>query len=86
MACRTPVIAVPIGAAQDLLGDGTGVLVAKESPEAMAAAIVALCRQSADQWECASERAYRRAHGYSWDDATTRIIEVLLRDQPISQQ
>jgi len=86
MACRTPVIAVPIGAASDLLGDGTGVLVAKESPEAMAAAIVALCRQPADEWERASERAYRRAHGYSWDDATTRIIEVLLRDQPISQQ
>jgi glycosyltransferase involved in cell wall biosynthesis len=77
MACRTPVIAVPIGAASDLLGDGTGVLVAKESPEAMAAAIVALCRQSADQWECASERAYRRAHGYSWDDAADRLLTTL---------
>ena len=77
MACRTPVIAVPIGAAQDLLGDGTGVLVAKESPEEMAAAIVALCRQSDDEWERASERAYRKAHGYSWDDATSRLLEVL---------
>jgi hypothetical protein len=43
----------------------------------MAAAIVALCRQSADQWECASERAYRRAHGYSWDDAAERLLTTL---------
>jgi glycosyltransferase involved in cell wall biosynthesis len=77
MACRTPVIAVPIGAASDLLGDGTGVLVAKESPEEMAAAIVALCRQSSDEWERASERAYRKAHGYSWDDAANRLLTVL---------
>ena len=77
MACRTPVIAVPIGAASDLLGDGTGVLVAKESPEEMAAAIVALCRQSDDGWERASERAYRKAHGYSWDDAAERLLIAL---------
>ncbi len=77
MACRTPVIAVPIGAASDLLGDGTGVLVAKESPEEMAAAIVTLCRQSADEWEHASQRAYRKAHGYSWDDAADRLLTAL---------
>ena len=77
MACRTPVIAVPIGAAQDLLGDGTGVLVAKESPEEMAAAIVALCRQSESDWLAASLRAHRKAHGYSWDDAATRLLATL---------
>jgi glycosyltransferase involved in cell wall biosynthesis len=77
MACRTPVIAVPIGAAQDLLGDGTGVLVAKESPEEMAAAIVALCRQSESDWLALSQRAYRKAHSYSWDDAATLLLKVL---------
>ncbi len=77
MACRTPVIAVPIGAAPDLLGDGTGVLVAKESPEAMAAAIVALCQQSDADWRQASERAYQKAHSYSWDDAAARLLQAL---------
>lgn len=77
MACRTPVIAVPIGAAPDLLGDGTGVLVAKESPEAMAQAIVALLRQPAPDWLKRSDRAYQKAHSYSWDDATTRLLTAL---------
>ncbi len=77
MACRTPVIAVPIGAAPDLLGDGTGVLVPKESPEAMAAAIVAMCRQSAPDWQQRSDKAFEKAHAYSWSDATERLLEVL---------
>ena len=77
MACRTPVIAVPIGAASDLLGDGTGVLVAKESPEAMAAAIIDLSRSSAEQWQQRSDRAYRKAHSYSWSDATQRLLSAL---------
>ena len=77
MACRTPVIAVPVGAAHDLLGDGTGVLVAKESPIAMAAAIVTLCSQPASDWLALSDRAYRKAHSYSWEDATTRLLATL---------
>ena len=79
MACRTPVIAVPIGAAPDLLGDGTGVIVAKESPEEMAAAIVAMCRQTPGEWQQRSDRAYCKAHSYSWEDATTRLLEILRR-------
>jgi glycosyltransferase involved in cell wall biosynthesis len=77
MACRTPVIGVPVGAAPDLLADGGGVLVPPDSPEAMAAAIVALCRGPQEPWRQASERAYARAHGYSWDDAATRLLAAL---------
>ncbi len=77
MACRTPVIAVPIGAAPELLSDGTGVLVAKESYEEMAAAIVAVCNKSAKDWQELSDRAYHKAHSYSWDDATTRLLNLL---------
>ncbi len=77
MACRTPVIAVPIGAASDLLGDGTGMLVAKESPGDMAAAIVTTCRLTESDWRRRSERAYAKAHSYSWSDATTRLLQVL---------
>ena len=77
MACRTPVIGVPVGAAPELLADGGGTLVPPESPEAMAAAIVALCRAPAAQWRRASDAAHARAHGYSWDDATTRLLAAL---------
>ncbi len=77
MACRTPVIAAPVGAAQDLLGDGTGILVAKESPEAMATAIVALCRESTHEWLMRSDRAYLKARSYAWDDAATRLLNTL---------
>lgn len=77
MACRTPVIGVPVGAAPELLADGTGILVPPESPEAMAAAIVTLCAGPATWWRQMSERAHARAHGYSWDDATTRLLGAI---------
>jgi glycosyltransferase involved in cell wall biosynthesis len=77
MACRTPVIAVPIGAAPELLGDGTGTIVPGESPEAMASAIVASYRLTEEEWRQRSARAYAKAHSYSWDDAASRVLELL---------
>ncbi len=77
MACRTPVVGVPVGAAPELLADGGGLLVPPESPQAMADAIVALCRVSPADWQLASQRAYARARRYSWDDATTRLLAAL---------
>ncbi len=77
MACRTPVIGVPVGAATELLTDGVGVLVAPESPSDMAQAMVAFFRQSPAQWQTMSQLAYDRAHSYTWDDATDRLVQVL---------
>jgi glycosyltransferase involved in cell wall biosynthesis len=77
MACRTPVIAVPIGAAPDLLGDGTGIMVANESPEEMAAAIVEMCTQPAARWQQYSDQSYAKAHSYSWVDATSKMLNIL---------
>lgn len=77
MACRTPVIGVPVGAATELLGDGAGTLVAMESPEEMAAAIVATCRQSDAEWKLRSASAHAKAHSYSWHDATARLLRLL---------
>ena len=77
MACRAPVIGVPIGAAPQLLADGAGVLVPPESPEAMADAIVELCSGPESRWRERSQRAHARAHAYSWDDATERLLGVL---------
>lgn len=77
MACRTPVIGVPVGAAPELLTGGAGVLIAPESPADMAKAIVEFFRQSPEEWETMSQRAYDRAHSYSWDDATDKLVSVL---------
>lgn len=77
MACRTPVVAVPIGAAPHLLGDGSGVLVPAESPNDMAHALVAVCTQTEAEWQRASDRAFSKAHSYSWQNAAHRLLEVL---------
>jgi len=76
MACRTPVIAVPVGAAESLLAHGGGKLVDKESPQQMADAIVSVMTQSADQWKVQSDAAYRTAHGYTWQDATRQLLQI----------
>ena len=79
MACRTPVIAVPIGAAPELIAGGGGVLVDKESPQQMADAIVNLCNQDEAAWQDQSALAHETAHGYSWRDATQRLLAVIER-------
>ena len=77
MACRTPVIGVPIGAAPELLADGAGVLVPAESPGAMGTALVALLRSSSEAWKRMSTISYQRAHAYSWDDATALLLKAI---------
>jgi len=85
MACRTPVIGVPVGAAPELLADGAGVLVGSSSAamseqdlvEEMARAILAVCQQPASAWQRMSQCAYERAHSYSWIDATDRLLTEL---------
>lgn len=77
MACRTPVIGTPAGAAPELLADGAGLLVKSEDPEDMARAIEQLCQLSNPQWQVMSNTAYAKATGYSWDDAT-ELFEAAL--------
>ena len=77
MACRTPVVGVPIGAAPDLLPEGGGELVPSESPQAMADALVGLLNEPASAWRLRSQQAHMRAHAYSWDDATQRFLALL---------
>jgi glycosyltransferase involved in cell wall biosynthesis len=78
MACRTPVIGVPAAAAPDLLRDGSGILLKTHDPEEMASAIVHVCHMTEGDWLALSEKAYRKAAGYTWDDATT-ILETALK-------
>lgn len=79
MACRTPVIATPAGAAPELVGEGGGgVLVGYDDPAGMAAAIVKIVRLPDDQWRVMSDKAYATVRDYSWEDATD-LFEAGLR-------
>jgi glycosyltransferase involved in cell wall biosynthesis len=79
MACHTPVIAVPVGAAPALLADGCGVLIAPESPQAMADAMLHVLRMPAAEWQGMSARAYQKARAYSWDDAAELFLQTLVQ-------
>ena len=77
MACRTPVIGTPTGAAPELLSDGAGMLVKPEDAEDMARAIEGICKLSDAEWQAMSDAAYARATSYTWDDAT-ELFETAL--------
>ncbi len=78
MACRTPVIGTPGGAAPDLLPHGGGVLVKPEDPEDMACAIERVCTMPDADWRAMSDRAYATATRYTWADATDRFEAALI--------
>ena len=78
MACRTPVIGTPVGAAPELLADESGLLVKFEDPEDMAKAIEQVVRLSEAEWQQLSNNAYSKATEYTWDDATT-LFEAALQ-------
>jgi glycosyltransferase involved in cell wall biosynthesis len=78
MACRTPVIATPAGAAPELINaHGGGALVPHENPAAMASEIVRICSLADDEWRRLSASAYATVTGYSWADATNRFEDAL---------
>lgn len=77
MACRTPVIGTPAGAAPEILVDGAGILVKPEDPEDMAKAIEQICQLSEAKWQAMSEAAYTKATSYTWDNATERFEAAL---------
>jgi glycosyltransferase involved in cell wall biosynthesis len=79
MACRTPVIGVPTGAAPEFLADGAGILVKPEDPEDMARAIVSICQLANEDWRTLSDTAYQRVTGYTWDNATDLFEAALVR-------
>jgi glycosyltransferase involved in cell wall biosynthesis len=77
MACRTPVIGTPAGAAPELLADGAGILVQPEDPADMARAIEQICGMSEASWQTMSNLAYQRTTSYTWDDATDLLEKTL---------
>jgi glycosyltransferase involved in cell wall biosynthesis len=69
MACGTPVIGTPAGAAPELLAGGGGILVKPEDPEDMAKAIEQICQLSDTEWRAMSEKALETVLNYTWEDA-----------------
>ena len=79
MACRTPVIGTPAGAAPELLGRGGGILVEPGDPAAMARAIVRVADMGEDEWRAMSDAGHRTATGWTWADAAVRLERLLER-------
>ncbi|MFN4216688.1 MAG: glycosyltransferase family 4 protein [Brevinematales bacterium] len=82
-ACGTPVIGYRIPGLQDSIQDGqTGVLVEKQTPEALATVV---CELLADEkrWRYFSEQALRWASRFHWDDMAQefyRQVEGVAKD------
>ncbi|HYO11368.1 MAG TPA: glycosyltransferase family 4 protein [Tepidisphaeraceae bacterium] len=79
MACRTPVIATPAGAAPELIARGGGFIVPHEDPASMARQIVQVCSLADSEWRRLSDSAFATVTGYSWADATNRFEAALGR-------
>ena len=79
MACRTPVIATPAGAAPELLSNGGGILLGDYTVESMTKAILNFDAMPESDWQTMSEQAYEAVRKYSWDDATVLFEKSLLK-------
>lgn len=79
MACRTPVIGTPVGAAPELIGQGGGFLVNPADPASMAEAIEKVIGQSESDWRAMSDQALATAAGYSWTQAADAFEAALRR-------
>ena len=77
MACGTPVIGTPAGAAPELLAGGGGILVKPQDPEDMAKAIEQICQLPDAEWRAMSESALETVINYTWEDATN-LFEAAL--------
>jgi glycosyltransferase involved in cell wall biosynthesis len=76
MACRTPVISTPAGAAPELLAE-TGTIIPVDDPRAMADAMLAIADLSDEEWAQLSDRVHERAVSWSWTDAVDKFEHAL---------
>jgi glycosyltransferase involved in cell wall biosynthesis len=79
MACRTPVIAAPAGAAPELVSQGGGILTRPEDPADLAGGIERIAAMKESEWRTLSDAAYATATRYTWDDAADLFEQALER-------
>jgi glycosyltransferase involved in cell wall biosynthesis len=77
MACRTPIIATPAGAAPELLAQGGGVLLGAADPGLMASALVKLCSLPDREWRAVSVAARDLASRFRWEDSVRQFEAAL---------
>lgn len=78
LACRTPVVATPAGAAPDILAGGGGVLLASADAEQAAAALERILALPDGSWRTLSAEARGVAEGHGWE-AASRAFEAGLQ-------
>lgn len=76
MACRTPVLATRAGAAPDLVTGENGVLLDGD-PEMFVQQLKRFAQMPDAQWRAFSAAAHATGHGYSWNDASERMLETM---------
>ncbi|HEX3356926.1 MAG TPA: glycosyltransferase family 4 protein [Tepidisphaeraceae bacterium] len=77
MACRTPVIATPTGAAPQIVNSTNGLLVKLEDPTSVAHAITHIAMMNDTSWRAMSESAHATAAKYTWESATQKFESAL---------
>jgi glycosyltransferase involved in cell wall biosynthesis len=77
MACRTPVVGTPAGAAPEILEKGGGLLIQHEDPQAMADAIVKILELSPKDWKKLSEEAYKISYTNTWEDSIDQFEKAI---------
>lgn len=77
MACGTPVVATPAGAAPELLASGGGILVDSDDPEVLADAVERVLSMDEASWRAMSRAARAEAEKHSWDVIGDRMEAAL---------
>jgi len=80
MACGTPVIATPAGAATELLSSGHGILLEDFCVKSMANAIFEMSLLDANQKKFLSKQCREVAIQYSWDKLTLKLESILYEE------
>lgn len=78
MACRTPVISTPVGAAPELISPERGWLLSDFAPATMAEAIIDMAQMTPERWNTMSTAAHRFVTGYTWKDAAQAFEAALI--------
>ena len=78
MACRTPVLGTPTGAAPELLSNGGGELIPPDNIEEATNALVRFCRMDEETWSKHSTEAYNKAKQYDWGKSIQLFEDTLL--------
>ena len=77
MACGTPLVARPAGAAPDLVTKENGVLIESDDPARIAEAAARVLSLAPGEWKAMSDAALRTARGHDWNDSFRQFEAAL---------